>query len=1187
MRRGRRDAYLPFAFLLALALGAAWWWMPPSADAVSIAVGGHPGREPIELMGADEYGVELAINLPVLEAEGRVVDGERYVELGAPGFGVRTEVGEAGLPVMTALVEVPQGAEVRVGVRPGGRTRLELGELGYGARVMPVQPPAVKLAGAVEKFVLDEGYYGTDAELPEGCPVVRVEPVSYNPVAGVVVCYPRVEVEVSWEGADGAGTRAVLDRYASRVFDDLVASLVVNPRVFGPEAPPELPVGYLVITHDQFASGLAPLVEWKSLKGFEVTVTPLSEIVPPTADGIHDYIYEAYATWPIPPTYVLLVGDAEYIPTFTGTETGTAADLYFATLVGSDYFPDVALGRLPVGSAGEIDGLVEKIAEYEQVDLPSTTWMDKAVFMASLDNYQISEGTHNFVIENYLEPHGMTCFKVYARLGGNTQDILDNLNEGRVIANYSGHGSTTAWANPAFSQANIMSLTNGDMYPFVISNACLTGQFTVSDCFGETWVNTVGKGSVAFWGSSTYTYWDEDDVLERRMYRAAFEDTLFEIGRMTDQALIYLYEHYSGGGMTKYYFECYNVFGDPSTDLFTLRPELPSVAHPATIPIGTSEVTFTVTAFGAPVHWALVSATQGEEIREAAYTDALGQATLTLSPSVPDTITVVVTGHNLVPYLGHILPIVPQGPYVIMNNYLIDDSVGGNNDGQVDVGEPIGLPVALKNVGVEVAADVDAVLESADPYITISDDYEYFGEIDPEEIVWSPDDYDFQARAVCPDGHSVGFSITAEDVNDSTWTGVFNIPVHAPVISFYSYELDDTGGGNGNGRLEPGETAELVMTLRNEGSGFAASVDAALSTIDPYLTVLGGSASYGNIPSGGTAVGTPAYVVEASASAPEGRLAQLDLVIGAQAGYVRYEGCGVTIGGIYDDMEQGVGGWTHGIVTPGFVDQWHQSTELNHTPGGAVSWKCGDTGPGNYADLLDAGLVTPEVTLPENAMLTFWHWIDAEISQTYPGRAYDGGLVEIWDGTDWVQITPEGGYPYTSRGTTGPFPEYTPLYSGTYGWSEAVFDLSAYSGEAVQFRFRFGSDQAVNREGWYIDDLLIVGQPAVTVSIEGDAYEVPRGGTLGYTVTVKNLSSSSVSFYGLVDAWLPNGNPFGGNPLVGPQGVTLGPGATQTVHLGRTVPGMAPLGEYLVRVKVGNPPADLLDQDYFHFRVVP
>ncbi|MCW3131115.1 MAG: T9SS type A sorting domain-containing protein [Candidatus Methanospirare jalkutatii] len=80
------------------------------------------------------------------------------------------------------------------------------------------------------------------------------------------------------------------------------------------------------------------------------------------------------------------------------------------------------------------------------------------------------------------------------------------------------------------------------------------------------------------------------------------------------------------------------------------------------------------------------------------------------------------------------------------------------------------------------------------------------------------------------------------------------------------------------------------------------------------------------------------------------------------------------------------------------------------------------------------------------------------------------------NGGAWTQIEPEGGYPYRIRtgGEPGPFPAETPCYSGTSDWSEAVFDLSEYEGSA-RIRFRFGSDGAVTREGWYIDDVIIIG----------------------------------------------------------------------------------------------------------------
>jgi hypothetical protein len=178
-----------------------------------------------------------------------------------------------------------------------------------------------------------------------------------------------------------------------------------------------------------------------------------------------------------------------------------------------------------------------------------------------------------------------------------------------------------------------------------------------------------------------------------------------------------------------------------------------------------------------------------------------------------------------------------------------------------------------------------------------------------------------------------------------------------------------------------------------------------------------------------------------------------------------------------DDMESGQGNWTHDVVLPGFNDQWHLSTQRNHTPDGDTSWKCGDTGAESYTNLLDAGLVSEPVELGIDSYLHYWQWVDAESSNANPGYAYDGGLVEISvEGGDWVQIHPEGGYPFLARegSTPGPFPAGTPFFSGLRDWHEVHFNLSALEGN-VQFRFRFGSDGAEVREGWYVDDVIVDG----------------------------------------------------------------------------------------------------------------
>jgi hypothetical protein len=180
-------------------------------------------------------------------------------------------------------------------------------------------------------------------------------------------------------------------------------------------------------------------------------------------------------------------------------------------------------------------------------------------------------------------------------------------------------------------------------------------------------------------------------------------------------------------------------------------------------------------------------------------------------------------------------------------------------------------------------------------------------------------------------------------------------------------------------------------------------------------------------------------------------------------------------------VESGEAGWTH-HTTGTWIDQWHISTEDYHS--GSHAWKCGDTGTGNYGNFDDSYLESPVLQLPANSTLHFWHDIQSEVSPAFPDSAYDAGVMQISiNGGVWTQLTPTGGYSRVTRCTagggnpyTGPFACATPCWAGTINWTEVTADLSAYQGPC-QIRFRFGTDQAVGAEGWYIDDFAIVGLP--------------------------------------------------------------------------------------------------------------
>lgn len=295
-------------------------------------------------------------------------------------------------------------------------------------------------------------------------------------------------------------------------------------------------------------------------------------------------------------------------------------------------------------------------------------------------------------------------------------------------------------------------------------------------------------------------------------------------------------------------------------------------------------------------------------------------------------------------------------------------------------------------------------------------------------------------------------------------------------------DLSELTGDNDN-IVESGETLRLDVTLRNSGAFDLTSLAGTLTTSSPFATVINGSVSWPDLAPNDEATGSTYFSAEIASGLPEPFGVEFELHLAATSGLDTTLQLTAIIGPpvLTEDFESGAPGWTHESPGGQWVDQWHISTENYHS--GSSAYKCGDTGTGNHADLLDARLISPVMTdLPEQATLSFWGWMNAERSGLYPDSAYDGGVVELAvDGGTFAQIPPLDGYTHIFRGTsTGPMPGQH-CWSGTPPWREYSFDLAAYAGHDIQFRFRFGSDQSVDNEGWYVDDVLVEGIRTIDV----------------------------------------------------------------------------------------------------------
>jgi hypothetical protein len=515
---------------------------------------------------------ELSASQPVFRTI--PISGQTFSAAVIQGAENTTDLSYPRMPVFRTWIEIPVGATVVATV--SDETVLDV-----SGPAWPINP-AIQSAPKSrprDSFVmeLNTDVYASGTAYPQewvrivyagqmrgrNLALVEVLPLRWDPSDNSCRLLEEATISLSFQGGDLAATYSNASRYYAPPFEQVLQNLAVNYGTFesGTDTPP---APYLIIGHEDFVdTGMDDFVAWKTSQGFDVTMVDLS-VTGSSASQIEAYILDAIENWTNPPVYVLLVGDTGYLPGNTATEYSGVTDLYYVTLDDGGYIPDAFIGRFSVTSVGQAVLMADRVINYEQTVTGSTPWVQNTCWIASSDNYSISEGTHNFCIDTYLDPLGYTWDKVYPHSGGSAADAIASINGGVSMVTFSGHGSTTSWGDMPFGQSNFDQLNNGDMLPGVISHACLTGDYGTSTAWCETWTRTPDRGGLWFWGSVPSTYWGEDDIQERGEYDYFLGQTVYWPMGFLNGGKLAVYEYYSGGGMTKYYYEGYNLMGDPS-----------------------------------------------------------------------------------------------------------------------------------------------------------------------------------------------------------------------------------------------------------------------------------------------------------------------------------------------------------------------------------------------------------------------------------------------------------------------------------------------------------------------------------------------------------------------------------------------------------------------------------------------
>jgi hypothetical protein len=721
---------------------------------------------------------------------------------------------------------------------------------------------------------------------------------------GAGVAHSRVDLSIEIPAG------AIAPRTVSPAFDRLYREFALN---YGIAAGASREC-YLMIVPDAFYDNALALARWKELKGFEVVLKRKSE-VGSTNTQIHDYIANAYHTWPTPPTYVLLIGTINQIPAFNIPGPGVITDHNYACIDGDDFFPEVLVGRLPVNSTGMMDYLTQKIFMYERTPYVSeTTWYHRALMVAT--TYQQGATPTITALEtkrwvaNLIAQHGFseidTVFDPPYSNGVGPVDTA--VNRGVCLINGRGWGNPQGWGYPTYQISNVYNLNNGWKLPVITSLYCGTGAFNANPCFGEAWLEAGSpsqpRGAVGFFGASfsgTSTRWN--NCLDYGIYHGIFNEGIADFGSAMLRGKLEIFENFPMLPDTYYlrvYWYTYNILGDPSLQLWTgSAPQALAVGLQSPVEIGASRFAVTVSN---QVSGALVSLVQGATTRVTGYTNASGDADLALPTLTAETLFVTVTKPGCAPWEGWTVP-QASAAYV--------DADGCSPD-TVNPGSAVNLTLSLKNFGnSQTATGVQAVLRSSDPWVTITDSVRSYGDIAPGvSVPGGP--FACQVSPQCTSGHCLGFELAVSSSAGSSSSAVL-LHTSPGRVSCVGHVGDPA----------PGQAVDVVVTIRNNGSLSLSNVAGTLVSTSQGMVVEDAGGTFGSIARAETVANSgDVFRVRAKPDLAAGRSVGFDLVLTGDDGFSQVAHLALTAGAVtqtvpmgpdaygyyaYDDVDAGYG----------------------------------------------------------------------------------------------------------------------------------------------------------------------------------------------------------------------------------------------------------------------------------------
>jgi hypothetical protein len=388
-------------------------------------------------------------------------------------------------------------------------------------------------------------------------------------------------------GPDGAGGfRLSFVPSASAKYFSAAPAAFLAPAASRPWSAPTLAstanrADYLVIAPPALRDAAERLADLRRAQGMTAIVADLDQIMDAFNAGVSDphalraFLTYAHTQWAQGPRYVALagggtvdyrdlLGDGDNLvpPLMIDNDGGLfPSDNLFGDVDG-DGLPEVAVGRIPVLSAAELDAYTAKLAAYESA--APAAWTGTAVMAADAPDRGADFAADSDQVASQV-PGIYTVSRIdltTTPLADARAQLLGTIGSGAAFVNYMGHGALDRLSSGGLlTSADVPGLTNGGRAPVLTAMTCTINRFAVPGiaALGELLVKSSAGGAIAAWGPAGLSSNGDARLLAERFYHAGD-------ARLGDRILRAIGEFRTLGGATDLP-RVYDLMGDPALRL--------------------------------------------------------------------------------------------------------------------------------------------------------------------------------------------------------------------------------------------------------------------------------------------------------------------------------------------------------------------------------------------------------------------------------------------------------------------------------------------------------------------------------------------------------------------------------------------------------------------------------------------